>query len=169
MMKRILMAVLMAFTLVCLVEAQRSEITPDPAPIYAAVSLQHTLEVIAQAKREIYLIVPTLRNRAVHQSIRSRLANGVILRLLIANKQGYSGLEKELAHARNVDARWLPESFGSSILVVDDSVMIVSPIISGVSSGVSSTVQSVEITRPELVAASSAGLKQVFAQARRIK
>jgi hypothetical protein len=169
MMKRILMVVLMAFALVCLVEAQRSEITPDPAPVYAAASLQHTLEVIAQAKREIYLIVPTLRNRAVYQAIRSRVANGVILRLLIANKQGYSGLEKELAHARNVDARWLPESFGSSILVVDDSSMIVSPIISGVSSGASSTAQSVEITRPELVAASSAGLKQVFAQARRIK
>jgi hypothetical protein len=164
-----LMAVLVAFALVCLVEAQRSEITPNPSPVYSAVSLQHTLEVIAQAKREIYLIVPTLRNRAVYQAIRSRIANGVILRLLIANKQGYSGLEKELAHARNVDARWLPESFGSSILVVDDSSMIVSPIISGVSSGVSNIGQSVEITRPELVAASSAGLKQIFAQARRIK
>ena len=168
-MKRISVAILVAFALVCLVEAQRSEITPDPTPVFAAVSLQHTLEVIGQAKREIYLIVPILRNRAVYQAIRSRLANGVILRLLIANKQGYSGLEKELAHARNVDARWLPESFGSSILVVDDSAMIVSPIISGVSSGTSSTAQSVEITRPELVAASSAGLKQVFAQAWRIK
>jgi hypothetical protein len=169
MMKRILMAVMVAFALVCLVEAQRSEITPDPAPVYAAVSLQHTLEVIAQAKREIYLIVPTLRNRTVYQAIRSRVMSGVVLRLLIANKQGYSGLEKELAHARNVDARWLPESFGSSILVVDDNAMIVSPIISGISSGVSNNGQSVEITRPELVAASSAGLKQVFAQARRIK
>jgi hypothetical protein len=169
MMKRILMSVLVAFALVCLVEAQRNEPIPDPTPIYAAASLQHTLKVIAQAKREIYLIVPTMRNRAVYQAIRSRVANGVILRLLIANKQGYSGLEKELAHARNVDARWLPEGFGSSILVVDDSAMIVSPIISGVSSGVSSTAQSVEITRPELVAASSAGLKQIFAQARRIK
>jgi hypothetical protein len=169
MMKRNLMAVMVAFALVCLVEAQRSEITPDPIPIYAAASLRHTLEVIAQAKREIYLIVPTLRNRAVYQAIRSRLASGVILRLLIANKHGYSGLEKELAHTRNVDARWLPEGFGSSILVIDDSAMIVSPIISGVSNGASSNVQSVEITRPELVAASSAGLKQVFAQARRIK
>ena len=168
-MKRILMAVLVAFVLGCLVEAQRSEPAPDPTPIYATASLQHTLEVIAQAKREIYLIVPTLRNRAVYQALRSRIAGGVILRLLIANKQGYSGLEKELARARNVDARWLPESFGSSILVVDDSAMIVSPIISDVSSGASSPAQSVEITRPELVAASSAGLKQVFAQARRIK
>jgi hypothetical protein len=169
MMKRILMAVMVAFALVCLVEAQRSEPTPNPAPVYAAASLRHTLEVIAQAKREIYLIVPTMQNRAVYQAIRSRVANGVILRLLIANKHGYSGLEKELAHARSVDARWLPESFGSSILVVDDSAMIVSPIISGVSSGVSNIGQSVEITRPELVAASSAGLKQIFAQARRIK
>jgi hypothetical protein len=169
MMKRIVAVLLMAFALVCLVEAQRSELTPDSAPVYAAASLQHTLEVIGQAKREIYLIVPTMRNRTVYQAIRSRIINGVILRLLIANKQGYSGLEKELAHARNVDARWLPESFGSSILVVDDSAMIVSPIISGVSSGVSNNGQSVEITRPELVAASSAGLKQVFAQARRIK
>jgi hypothetical protein len=165
MMKRIFAAVLVAFSLVCLVKAQRSEITPDPTPVFAAASLQHTLEVIAQAKREMYLIVPTLRNRAVYQAIRSRITSGVILRLLIANKQGYSGLEKELARARNVDARWLPESFGSSILVVDDSAMIVSPIISGVSS----PAQSVEITRPELVAASSAGLKQIFVQARRIK
>jgi hypothetical protein len=169
MMKRIVAVLLMAFALVCLVEAQRSELTPDSAPVYAAASLQHTLEVIGQAKREIYLIVPTMRNRTVYQAIRSRIINGVILRLLIANKQGYSGLEKELAHARNVDARWLPESFGSSILVVDDSAMIVSPIISGVSSGASSLAQSVEITRPELVAASSTGLKQIFAQARRIK
>ena len=168
-MKRIFTVIMVAFALVCLVEAQRNEPTPDPAPTYTAVSLKRTLEVIAQAKREIYLIVPTMRNRAVYQAIRSRTAGGVILRLLIANKQGYSGLEKELVHARNVDARWLPESFGSSILVIDDSAMIVSPIISGVSSGASSTAQSVEITRPELVAASSAGLKQVFAQARRIK
>ena len=79
-MKRIFAAVMVAFALVCLVEAQRSEITPDPAPVYTAVSLQHTLEVIAQAKREIYLIVPTLRNRAVYQAIRSRLANGVMVR-----------------------------------------------------------------------------------------
>ena len=165
MMKRIALAICTVFTLVCLVEAQRSEVTPDPAPIYAAATLQHTLEVIAQAKREIYVIVPTLRNRAVYQAIRSRLTTGVILRLLIANKKGYTGLEREIAHARNIDARWLPESFGSSVLIVDDNAMIVSPIISGVSSNT----QSLEITRPELVAASSAGLKQIFAQARRIK
>ena len=168
-MRRIVLTVLSVFTLVCLVQAQGVGVTANPSPVYTTVSLQRTLEVIAQAKREIYLIVPTLRNRMVYQTIRSRLANGVVLRLLIANKQGYSGLEKELAHTRNVDARWLPESFGSSILVVDDNAMIISPIISGISSGVSSNAQSVEITRPELVAASSAGLKQIFAQARRIK
>jgi hypothetical protein len=32
-MKRILMAVLVAFMLVCLVQAQRSEIVSDPTPV----------------------------------------------------------------------------------------------------------------------------------------
>ena len=136
-----------------------------PAPLYAPVSLKRTLEVISSAQHEVWLLAPTLRNPNVYKALRSRIKAGVILRLLIANRAGYTGLEVNLARAANVDARWLKEKFGSAMLVVDDRTAIISPILSGIPS----PGPSIEISRPEVIAPMAATLKQVFQAAKRIK
>jgi hypothetical protein len=138
---------------------------PAPTPIYSAVTLKRTLEIIKGAKREVWLLAPTLRNPDVYQVLRSRIQSGVILRLLIANRAGYTGLEVNLARAVNVDARWLKEKFASAMLVVDDRAAVISPVISGVPS----PGQSIEISRPEVVAPMTATLKQLFQAAKRVR
>ena len=143
--------------------AQQS--VPSPTPVYTAVTLKRTLEIIRSAKREVWLLAPTLRNPEVYQALRSRIQSGVILRLLIANRAGYTGLEVNLARAANVDARWLKERFASAMLVVDDRAAIISPILSGVAS----PGQSIEISRPEVVAPMTATLKQLFQAAKRVR
>ena len=138
---------------------------PSPTPVYTAVTLKRTLEIIKGARHEVWLLAPTLRNPEIYQALRSRIQSGVILRLLIANRAGYIGLEVNLARAANVDARWLKETFGSAMLVVDDRAAIISPIISGVPS----PGQSIEISRPEVVAPMTATLKQLFQAAKRVR
>jgi phosphatidylserine/phosphatidylglycerophosphate/cardiolipin synthase-like enzyme len=138
---------------------------PAPTPVYAAVTLKRTLEIIAGAKREVWLLAPTLRNPEVYKALRSRVQSGVILRLLIANRAGYMGLEVNLARTANVDARWLKEKFASAMLVVDDRAAIISPILSGIPS----PGQSIEISRPEVVAPMTPTLKQLFSAAKRVR
>jgi hypothetical protein len=136
-----------------------------PTSVYTAVTLKRTLEIITGAKREVWLLAPTLRNPEVYKAIRSRIQSGVILRLLIANRAGYTGLEVNLARAANVDARWLKERFASAMLLVDDRAAIISPILSGVAS----PGQSIEVSRPEVVAPMAATLKQLFSAAKRVR
>jgi hypothetical protein len=138
---------------------------PAPTPVYTPVTLKRTLEIIAGARREVWLLAPTLRNPEVYKALRSRVQSGVILRLLIANRAGFTGLEVNLARTANVDARWLKEKFASAMLVVDDRAAIISPIISGVSS----PGQSIEVSRPEVVAPMTAMLKQLFSSAKRVR
>ena len=138
---------------------------PAPTPVHSTVTLKRTLEIIAGAKHEIWLLAPTLRNPEVYKALRSRIQSGVILRLLIANRAGYTGLEINLARAANVDARWLKERFASAMLVVDDRAAIISPILSGIPS----PGHSIEISRPEVVAPMAATLKQVFQAAKRVR
>ena len=138
---------------------------PAPTPVYTGVTLKRTIEIIAGAKREVWLLVPTLRNPKVYQALRSRIQSGVILRLLIANRAGYTGLEVNLARAAHVDARWLKEKFASAMLVVDDRAVIISPILSGVAG----PGQSIEISRPEVIAPMVATLKQLFQAAKRVR
>jgi hypothetical protein len=138
---------------------------PAPAPVYTSVTLKRTLEVISSARREVWLLAPTLRNPEVYKALRSRIQSGVILRLLIANRAGYTGLEVNLARAANVDARWLKEKFASAMLVVDDRAAIISPILSGVPS----PGQSIEVSRPEVIAPMAATLEQLFSAAKRVR
>jgi hypothetical protein len=138
---------------------------PAPTSVYSTVTLKRTLEIIAGTKREVWLLAPTLRNPEVYKALRSRIQSGVILRLLIANRAGYTGFEVNLARAANVDARWLKEKFGSAMLVVDDRAAIISPIISGVPS----PGQSIEISKPEVIAPMTTTLKQLFQAAKRVR
>jgi hypothetical protein len=138
---------------------------PAPTPVYSAVTLKRTLEIIKSARSEVWLLAPTLRNPEIYLALRSRIQSGVILRLLIANRTGYTGLEVNLAWAANVDARWLKERFASAMLVVDDRAAIISPILSGVAS----PGQSIEILRPEVVAPMTATIKQLFQAAKRVR
>ncbi len=139
-----------------------------PTALYAPVTLKRTLEVIAGARREMWLIAPTLRDVNIARALRSRAQAGVTLRLLIANRAGYTAYELELARVANVDARWLKERFGAAMLVVDDRAAIVSPLLSGVTSASSAT-QSIEVSRPEAVAPIAATLKQLFQTAKRLR
>ncbi len=139
-----------------------------PTALFAPVTLKRTLEVIASARREMWLIAPTLRDVNIARALRSRTQAGVTLRLLIANRAGYTAYELELARVANVDARWLKERFGAAMLVVDDRAAIVSPLLSGVTSASSAT-QSIEVSRPEAVAPIAATLKQLFQTARKLR
>jgi hypothetical protein len=160
-----LMLALMFLYLFGAVNAQQRNPIPEPTPLYRAVKLKDILEVITQARHEIWLLAPTLRQAEVYRALRSRIESGVILRLLIADRKGYTGFERFLARARNVDARWLPERFGAALLIVDDSLMVTSSLISGLNEPSPSLL----VTRPEIIAAASLPIKQVFARARKIK
>ena len=141
---------------------------PPPAPLYAPVTLKRTLEIIQGARREIWLLAPTLRDVNVYRALRQRVASGVILRLLIANRAGYTAYELELARAANVDARWLKERFVTAMLIVDDRAAVISPILSGAINNASSQ-PSIEVSRPEVIAPMAATLKQLFQTAKRIR
>jgi hypothetical protein len=160
-----LMLALLFFCLTCSANAQQRNPIPEPTPLYRAVKLKDILEVISQAKREIWLLAPTLRQAEVYRALRSRVESGVILRLLIADRKGYTGFERFLARAPNVDARWLPERFGAALLIVDDRLMVTSSLISGLNEPSPSLL----VTRPEIIAAASLPIKQVFARARKLK
>ena len=139
--------------------------TPPPEALYSKATVKQTLEIIGKARREMYLLLPSLRNSDVFSALRSRITAGVVLRLLIANKAGYTGFETNLRALPNVDARWLPERIGGAILIVDDAALVQGSVVSGLSSsGVS-----IAVTRPELVPAMSATVKQLFARARKVK
>jgi hypothetical protein len=160
-----LMLALIFLCLNCSVNAQQRNPMPEPAPLYRAVKLKDILEVISQARREIWLLTPTLRQPEVYRALRSSIESGVILRLLIADRKGYTGFERFLARAQNVDARWLPERFGAALLIVDDRLMVTSSLISGLNEANPSLL----VTRPEIIAAASLPIKQVFARARKLK
>jgi hypothetical protein len=160
-----LMLALMFLCLMCSANAQQRNPIPEPTQLYRAVKLKDILEVITQAKREIWLLAPTLRQAEVYRALRSSIESGVILRLLIADRKGYTGFERFLARARNVDARWLPERFGAALLIVDDRLMVTSSLISGLNEASPSLL----VTRPEIIAAASLPIKQVFARARKLK
>ncbi|NJK44302.1 MAG: hypothetical protein HC933_08465 [Pleurocapsa sp. SU_196_0] len=120
--------------------------------------------MIGDARREMWLIAPTLREERVYRALRSRLEAGVTLRLLITNRAGFTAYERFLIGVRNVDARWIKERLSASMLVVDDQVVIVSPLLSGVAGG-----PSVEVSRPEVIAPMTMPLKQLFQTARRVR
>jgi hypothetical protein len=160
-----LMLALIFLGLNCSANAQQRNPMPEPTPLYRTVKLKDVLEVITQARREIWLLAPTLRQPEVYRALRSRIESGVILRLLIADRKGYTGFERFLARARNVDARWLPERFGAALLIVDDRLMVTSSLISGLNEPSPSLL----VSRPEVIAAASLPIKQVFARARKLK
>ena len=159
---------LLVATLALVFGSSLAQTQQPPTALYAPVTLKRTLEVIASARREMWLIAPTLRDVNIARALRSRTQAGVTLRLLIANRAGYTAYELELARAANVDARWLKERFGAAMLVVDDRAAIVSPLLSGVTSASSAT-QSIEVSRPEAVAPIAATLKQLFQTAKRLR
>ena len=163
--RRLLLALVGATFGITLAVAQT---TPAPAALYTSVTLKRVLEVISGARREMWLIAPTLREANVYRALRSRVDSGVVLRLLIANREGYTGFEVNLARSPNVDARWLKERFGAAVLVVDDRAAVISPLLGRITGG-SGAAQSIEVSRPEVVAATGAAIKQVFAQARRVR
>jgi hypothetical protein len=134
-------------------------------PLYKSTTLPRILEVIGDARREMWLIAPTLREERVYRVLRSRLEAGVKLRLLITNRAGFTAYERFLIGIRNVDARWIKERLNASMIVVDDQVVIVSPLLSGVTgSG-----PNIEVSRPEVIAPMTTTLKQLFQTARRVR
>lgn len=155
---------LMLVVLLCCAVTVTAQSVPAPAAPYTKATLTQTLEIIRSARREIYLLAPSLRNADVVRAVRSRLEAGVRLRLLIANKPGYTGFETGLRGLQNVDARWLPERIGGAMLLVDDRALVIGSVVSGLSS----SGESIAVTRPELVPAMAAPLKQLFARARRL-
>ena len=160
---------LLALTLALVFGSSLAQQTaPSPAPLYAPVTLKRTLEIITGARREIWLLAPTLRDVNVYRALHQRVASGVILRLLIANRAGYTAYELELARAANVDARWLKERFVTAMLIVDDRAAVISPILSGAINNASSQ-PSIEVSRPEVIAPMAATLKQLFQTARRVR
>ena len=161
-MKRLFLSFALVAVLLGQVTAQQ---TKAPTRAYNPATLQDVLEMIQSSKREIWLLAPTLKNVTVYQALSSRIKSGVVLRLLIASKQGYTGYEVYLSRAPNVDARWLPERWGTAMLVVDDRAMVTSPLLAGILSAGAS----IKVTQPELVAVLAAPLKQVFAQSRKLK
>lgn len=132
---------------------------------YSRATLGQTLELIAGAKREVWLLAPTLRRLEVYRALRARAEAGVTLRLLVASQAGYTGYERHLARVHNVDARWLPDRLDGAVLVVDDRAMVLGPVLSGLPA----PGDSVLVSRPELVPATAYTVKQLFARGRPVR
>jgi hypothetical protein len=136
-------------------------------PNVEAATVRDVIEHIRSARREIYVLAPTLKQPDVYNALLERVKAGVILRLLIVNERGYVNLERGLAPLRGVDPRWMPERWpGGAALMVDDRALVQGSVVSGVSAP---GLTNIEITRPELVPMIGNTLKDMFARARRIK
>jgi phosphatidylserine/phosphatidylglycerophosphate/cardiolipin synthase-like enzyme len=134
-------------------------------PIYPRATPERTLEVIQSARREIWVLAAAIRNADVLRALQQRARSGVRLKLLIANQIGYSPAELQLAQINGVEARWIKERIGLTMLVADNRIAIVSPNLSGQPS----TTPSIEIARPEVIAPMLGTVKQLFQTARPLR
>jgi hypothetical protein len=136
-------------------------------PNVEAATVGDVVEHIRTARREIYVLAPTLKQADVYNALLERVRVGVMLRLLIVNERGYLNLERNLAPLKTVDARWINERWpGGAALMVDDRALVQGSVVSGVSAP---GVTNIEIKRPELVPLVGNTIKELFARARRIK
>ena len=62
----------MLVVLLCCAVTVTAQSVPAPAAPYTKATLTQTLEIIRSARREIYLLVPSLRNADVVRAVRSR-------------------------------------------------------------------------------------------------
>ncbi len=166
-MKRLLTALLLVSSLVVLAFSAVPSQAQAQNPNVQQATVRDVVENIRNARREIYVLVPTLKQPDVYNALLERVRAGVTLRLLIVSERGYLNLERNLAPFKTVDARWVKERWpGGAAVMVDDRTLVQGSVVSGVSAP---GLTNVEITRPELVPLMGNALKDMFARARRIK
>jgi hypothetical protein len=139
--------------------------TSAPVPVFPRATKERTLEVVQSAQREIWVFANGLTDGVVYRQVYERVQSGVRLNLLIANQRGYAQPELQLARFGNVDARWMKEKIGLTMLVVDHRVAIVNPNFNNQSNAQ----PSIEISRPEFIAPMLGTVKQLFQTARKLK
>jgi phosphatidylserine/phosphatidylglycerophosphate/cardiolipin synthase-like enzyme len=166
-MKRTMLAFLLVSSLAVLAITTSPSQAQTETANYEAATVRDVVAHIRSARREIYLLAPTMKQADVYNALLERVRAGVVLRLLIANERGYLNLERNLAPLRTVDARWIKERWpGGAAIMVDDRALVQGSVVSGVSAP---TLTNIEVTRPELVPLIGNTIKQMFARARRIK
>ena len=110
------------------VQAQQ---TPKSERLYDPATLAGTLQLIANARRSIWLIAPALGKPEVVRALASRAKAGIPVRLLLTNARGIDQNALALSKRSNIDLRWSPQQLGASALVVDDLHLVLGSVLSG--------------------------------------
>jgi hypothetical protein len=121
--------VLILLVLLSPVQAQQ---TPKSERLYDPATLAGTLQLIANARRSIWLIAPKLGNLDIVRALASKAKAGIPVRLVLTNARGIDQNTLALSRRINIDARWSPQQLGASALVIDDLHLVLSSLLSGV-------------------------------------
>jgi hypothetical protein len=147
------------------VQAQQ---TPKSERLYDPATLAGTLQLIANARRSIWLIAPKLGNLEIVRALASKAKAGIPVRLLLTNARGIDPNALALSRRANIDARWSPQQLGASALVIDDLHLVLSSVLSGVAQP--NNVPSMEIrNRPEVAGSMRQRITLIFEHSRRIR
>ena len=162
---RPLKIVLVLLVLCSSVQAQQ---TPKSERLYDPATLAGTLQLIANARRSIWLIAPALAKPEVVRALASKAKAGIPVRLLLTNAQGIDQNALALSKRSNIDLRWSPQQLGASALVVDDLHLVLGSVLSGATQA--SNPASMEMrNRPEVAGSMRQRIGLIFEHARRIR
>jgi hypothetical protein len=156
-------------TLIALCASVQAQQVPTKSErLYDPATLAGTLELIATARRSIWLIAPKLGNLEIARALAVRAKAGILVRLVLTNARGIDQNALALSRRTNIDARWSPQQLGASALVIDDLHLVLSSVLSGVAQ--QSKVPSMEIrNRPEVAGSMRQRITLIFEHSRRIQ
>jgi hypothetical protein len=157
--------VLILLVLCSSVQAQQ---VPKSERLYDPATLTGTLQLIANARRSIWLIAPKLGNLEIVRALAARAKAGIPVRLVLTNARGIDQNALALSRRTNIDARWSPQQLGASALVIDDLHLVLSSLLSGVAQP--NNLPSMEIrNRPEVAGSMRQRISLIFEHSRRIQ
>ena len=144
------------------VQAQQAS---DPNRLYIPVTLEGTRQLIAGARRSVWMMAPTLGRLEIVQALALKAQSGVAVRLLLTNVRGVDPNALALSKRPNIDARWSPQQLGATAIVIDDLHLVLMVV-----GNPKNTPNSMEVlNRPEIAGSMRQRIEWIFQQSRRLR